>query len=250
MKTKDSLTKVNRLDYSSYCDFNSIDNLISIVNAFARMTYQAVYLIDIYKQNFLYISDTPWFLCGHSAQEVKELNYNFYYKHIPKDEQELIIELNNKGLDFLDKLEIAKKKKCSISYDFHLEENKKQILINHKQTPLLLTDKGKIWINLCVVRFSNHKTPGNMEYHLDDISDYCDYSLSMHKWKLHQSVIIKEEEKEILRLSANGFTMDEISNIMCKSVNTIKFYKRTLFEKFEVSNIIEAISFAMNYNLL
>ena len=44
-----------------------------MVEAFARVTYQSVYLIDYYRQEILYVSDNPLFLCGHTAKEVKEL---------------------------------------------------------------------------------------------------------------------------------------------------------------------------------
>ena len=40
----------------------------------ARVSYQSVYLIDYFNQSFLYVSDNPLFLCGHSAEEVKELS--------------------------------------------------------------------------------------------------------------------------------------------------------------------------------
>ena len=44
--------------------------------------------------------------------------------------------------------------------------------------------------------------------------------------------------------------MNEISDQLCLAVDTIKFYKRKLFEKLEVKNIAEALSFATNYKLL
>ena len=53
---------------------------------------------------------------------------------------------------------------------------------------------------------------------------------------------LKEEEIEVLRLSAAGLTMTEIADRMCRSLDTIKFYKRHAFEKLGVANITEAIS--------
>ena len=44
--------------------------------------------------------------------------------------------------------------------------------------------------------------------------------------------------------------MNEMANKLCIAIDTIKFYKRKLFEKLEVKNITEAIAFVTNYKLL
>ena len=57
-----------------------------------------------------------------------------------------------------------------------------------------------------------------------------------------EGVSLKEEELEVLRLSAAGLTMTEIANKMCRSLDSIKTYKRHAFDKLGVANITEAIS--------
>ncbi|MCD8305291.1 MAG: hypothetical protein LUC49_01315 [Prevotella sp.] len=71
--------------------------LLHTVEAFARVTYQSVYLIDYYKHEFLYISDNPLFLCGHTAKEVKELGYEFYLRHIPEREYKMFARIGRFG---------------------------------------------------------------------------------------------------------------------------------------------------------
>ena len=61
---------------------------------------------------------------------------------------------------------------------------------------------------------------------------------------------LKEMEKEVLKLSAMGYTMNEIADKINRSFDTVKSYRRTLLEKLEVANISEAISFAINYRLI
>ena len=41
-----------------------------------------------------------------------------------------------------------------------------------------------------------------------------------------------------------------IAEKVCKSIDTVKFYRKQVFEKLEVENITEALSFAINYGLL
>ena len=156
-----SNTVRNAPDYDS----NVLSTLVQTVEAFARVTYQSVYLIDYYRQEFLYVSDNPLFLCGHTAKEVKELGYSFYLEHVPEDEQKMLVELNRSGFKFFDTFDNVDKYQCSMSYHFHLKSGTRSRLINHQLTPILLTDDGKIWIGMCVVSLSSHKTVGHVEFH-------------------------------------------------------------------------------------
>jgi len=80
---KDFFIASNTVHNAPDYDSNILSTLIHTVEAFARVTYQSVYLIDYYRQEFLYVSDNPLFLCGHTAKEVKELGYSFYLKYVP-----------------------------------------------------------------------------------------------------------------------------------------------------------------------
>jgi len=55
----------------------------------------------------------------------------------------------------------------------------------------------------------------------------------------------QEEELEVLSLSAAGLTMTEVADRMCRSLDSIKTYKRHAFDKLGVANITEAISRAI-----
>lgn len=61
---------------------------------------------------------------------------------------------------------------------------------------------------------------------------------------------LKPKEKYVLLLCSQGLTMNEIADKMCRSIDTIKFYRRNLFEKIGTKNITEALTFATIYKLL
>ena len=79
-------------------DFYMQSTLIHIAEAFSRITYKSIFLLDYYKQEFLYVSNNPLFLCGHTAKEVKNLGYSFFLEHVPEEEREMLIELNSNAL--------------------------------------------------------------------------------------------------------------------------------------------------------
>ncbi|MGG6550453.1 UNVERIFIED_CONTAM: helix-turn-helix transcriptional regulator, partial [Prevotella sp. 15_C9] len=75
---------------------------------------------------------------------------------------------------------------------------------------------------------------------------YWRYSLEGQRWIKQEGLVLKDEEKDMLRLASTGLTMNEIAERMCKSVDTVKFYRRNMFERLKFANITEALSFATN----
>lgn len=232
--------------------YKKLDVLIHTTEAISRSLYQSVYLIDYYKKEFLYVSENPLFLCGHTAKEMKEMGYSFYSEHVPEKEQQMLVEINSNGFKFFEtKIAAEDKHKCYISYDFHITlDGNRKVLINHKLTPILLTKDGRIWIAMCIVSLSSQSTPGHIEFHIEGSQKYWKYDLDFHKWREKEMIQLKEEEKQVLTLCSQGLTMNEIADKMCKSIDSIKFYRRTLFEKIGTKNITEALTFATIYKLL
>ena len=79
---------------------------------------------------------------------------------------------------------------------------------------------------------------------------FFEYSTDRHKWERKEGITLSEAEREVLRLSAQGYTMNEIADRVCKSVDTIKACKRSLFAKLGVKNIAEALFHAVNYQMI
>ena len=69
-------------------------------------------------------------------------------------------------------------------------------------------------------------------------------------WEKKEGITLSETERDVLRLSAQGYTMNDIADRLCKSVDTIKACKRNLFAKIGVKNIAEALFHATNYQMI
>ena len=69
-------------------------------------------------------------------------------------------------------------------------------------------------------------------------------------WEILEKDWRTKREKEILQLSTRGFSINEIADEIFVSPDTVKFHRRKLFEKLEVTNISEAISFATSNKLI
>ncbi|MDE6303224.1 MAG: helix-turn-helix transcriptional regulator [Paramuribaculum sp.] len=251
MKTTDDFfIPNNEVKLPEELDYTRAIEYIRSAEAFSRSTYQSVYIIDYFRQNFLYVSPNPMFLCGLSPEQVMKLGYRFYLEYVPEDEQSFLIDLNRAGFDFFNDLPVEERKDWYISYDFHIINSGKKILINHKLTPLTLTSDGRIWLALCVVSASNHISPGHIEIHHTDSPDYFEYNRLTRRWDRRSMPTLTDGEKSVITLSIQGYTMNEIGDKMCLSPDTIKKYRKQIFEKLGVRNISEAIIAATNNKLL
>ena len=231
-------------------DYSRVDEYIHSAEAFSRSSYQSVYIIDYFRQNFLYVSPNPMFLCGQSPERVKELGYRFYLDFVPEDEQPLLLTLNKAGFAFYNDIPVSVRKDWYISYDFHILNKGKKILINHKLTPLALTSDGRIWLALCVVSAATNTEPGHIEMHRVHSYEYFEYSTVSRRWIKKQMPTLTDGEKSVLTLSIQGYTMSEIADKICLSPDTIKKYRKRIFDKLDVRNISEAIVAATNNKLL
>lgn len=249
---KHSLLNRNKIKTISDGDRLQLGNYLNVVKSLAKITYQSVYVIDYEQIKFEYVSSNPLFLCGYSADEALEMGYEFYFKNVPEDDLVLLNLINNAGFDFYDKLpNNADRKLYSISYDFHLKgKYNKPILINHKLTPLFLNEKGAVWKSLCIVSISHKQKAGNVTINKQGSDVLWELDLSRKVWIARQKLKLKEKELEILLLYAQGLTINQIAEKMFVSPDTIKYYRRKIFEIFEVKNFAEALSFAIDNKII
>lgn len=220
----------NEVGHISKEDYDKIELLVDAAKAFARSTYQCVYIIDYFHQDFIYASDNLAYLCGLEPEQLMEAGYQMYIDHVPDADLQMLLEVNKKGFDLFNELPVGDRLDYTISYDFHLTNGRHSRLIHHHLTPILLSDDG-------IMQKNGERS-------------YFEYSTLRHKWEKKEGITLSETERDVLRLSAQGYTMNDIADRLCKSVDTIKACKRNLFAKMGVKNIAEALFHATNYQMI
>ncbi|MBC5643713.1 helix-turn-helix transcriptional regulator [Parabacteroides sp. BX2] len=224
---------------------------IEVLTALSRINTQVVYIIDYFKKNYLYVSDNPMFLCNHSVEEVQQTGPPFYKKIVPPEDLEMLFEIKEKASKLFYQYPVEERSGLSISYDFRMiQPDSKVIMVNYKSTPISLTPNGDLWLALCLISLSSKKTIGNVIVNSkNDLRKYS-YSFKSKKWKEISIVKLSIRENEVLRLSAQGYSNKNIANLLYIDINTVKSHKKNIFQKLDVKNINEAITFANNNNLL
>ena len=185
-------------------DYSQVEPLIRTAEALAQTIYQSVYIIDYFKQGFLYVSDNPLFLCGHTREEVLEMGYGFYMQHVPADELDMLVEINTAGFRFFNEIPKEERLDYSISYDFHLLSERQKRLINHQLTPLMLATDGRVWLAVCVVSYSAQGKPGQIVVSKNNTNIFWHYSLDDHRWHQGERVSLSEEERPFSSFQPKG----------------------------------------------
>ena len=240
----------NRVEAISEKDQLQLSDYLQVMDAFSRITYETIYVIDYFKMGFDYASENPLFLCGHSAQEFLEMGYEFYEKYVEEDDLAILTTINEYAFQFFEKLPVEDRKLYTISYDLKLINRDKPIFVHQKITPIFLTEKGRIWKAICVVSLSMNQDSGNVTITKHGSEKIWHFDLATKKWEESKKESLNEREKQILHFSAQNFSIKEISEKLFLSADTIKFHRRKIFEKLDVSNISEALAFATANKLL
>ena len=228
----DFFTLLNSIENVDEFDYSKVELIVEVAKAFERSMYQSVYIIDYYKKEFLYVSNNITRLCGEDAKKIKDFGYKFYFDYVPSEELRMLLDINNSGFMLFETFPFGERGEYIISY------------------AIVLTKDGKIWLAICIISLASNNKPGNVFIKKPGASTFYEYDLTTKKWNRKDEIVLSDMEREILSLSSQGYTMNEIAGIIFKSIDTVKTYKRNLFSKMEVKNIVEALTYAQNHQLL
>ena len=247
----DDLSSFMEVD-SQFLSFQNkeLSSIIETARAFERIIYQCIYVVDNINNNFLYVSDNFIRLCGIKAEQVKKIGNDFWNDSISEEDHILFTEARNERLKFLNNLPIEERTYYSLSLDFHIKYGDKNRLINHTSTPINLTNDGDLGLELCIISLSGRDKSGDIV--MKKINDlfFYQYSMKNHCWNRFPEISLSDGEREVLILSSQGLPMKVIAELLDKSLDTIKTYKRHLFYKMRVNSIAAALTYAQNHILI
>ena len=230
--------------------YSATDLIIRIAKAFGRSIYQGVYLLDYTMKNILYMSDNLVRLSGGEVWEFKDFMDSPFIKIVHKSELKILHEINAAFLKQLNTFPIEERTEYILSCDFHVIKGHRQHLVNHRLAPIIIDQNGSVRLALCLVSLSSNEKFGNIIMKKIGTDRFFEYTLQDHKWKERKKATLTSNEREVLMLSVQGYTMHEIAVKLYKSIDTIKTYKRSIFSKMDVKNIAEAIIYAQNHRLI
>lgn len=231
-------------------DYKMAENVLDAVSLFFQTRKEYVYIVDLSRGEIVFASENLCLLCDKTKEEIKEMGYEFYTRFIPEEDLKKIEELRQGAFElFAHRNDIPKAQYC-ISFNFHFRPGKTKILFHHRAVPFMRDKDGHVWMVICSFYPASQKDTGNAIIHCPTSPKYFQYDFQHREWVEQQKRELTDNEKAIIILSAQGYTEKEIASITCKSHNTIKTYKRHLFDKIGVTNITGALMYYLNHDLL
>ena len=230
--------------------YDSMSAYIECADALSRNMFRPVFIVDMFKKDFFFVSSSFSYLFGDGANEHPITRGDRYIPSFAREDIETLKRIFSSAYELFLSHPIAERKDLVFSFFFHHHQNGNKKIVHQSMTPLALTDEGDLWLVLCTTSISSRKDSGHYVMKKHNDSEYMQYSPEKGRWYLKEGLMLSFEEKEILLLSSQGYTMKEIAVKFGKSIETIKMYKRVLFSKLNVKSITEAVIAAINRNLI
>lgn len=225
-----------------------------VYDLLSSMMTEALIVLDFEQNNFRYIPNHDLILCGYMQEIPKELGYVFFKNVIHPNDMPFWLDTLNAILESLNNDEWLAKQ---INYFSFLLRVKSSLSSNNNPDYLMTYIKLKPqWLNeqlrygICMLSVSVIRKPDyQLCAHYKNL-DHSDYSFKTKEWKLYQYTPLSKRQKEMLVWAQQGFSLKETALKMGVSDKTIESIRCTLFEKFGVNTIEQAIQYATNRRLI
>ncbi len=235
-----------------------LKTFISALDYVSEITPMCCYIMNCTTHQIVYYTPNVSLLFGRASINLRRFDYRSFEGHIMQSEREEIATAFNRLQGNQRSLGISDLRDCIIACDVHLHTkidgtdraDGKSILLHQKMSPITLNSDGSVKHMLFTLSFSSKKYAGPIHVWTKDRSEYYQYDSTKKEWKKAAFIKLSVTDKEILRLSAQGYTTSDIANELCKSVDSIKQHKAALYKILDSTNIAGAISKAIKLGFL
>lgn len=227
-----------------------IEHYIEMAKTFAALSYQGVYIMDLSSAQFVFSSDYPLLRCGLSEQEVLEQGLGYFSNLVPDTEKDILKDVQFMLTSGFAEIPLEDRRRLSMFLNFHINYDTHLIMVCHKLRFLDFNNDGNPRYMIGLVSPSVHSDGPVILAAIEDTDYVFSYSSENRRWEPLNVVHLSGDERSMLRLTMQGFSLDQIGRLMFKSVETIKFYRRQVFSKLGVKNISEAIAYATQYGMI
>jgi DNA-binding CsgD family transcriptional regulator len=222
---------------------------IRVLGAITNTMDESVYVVDLYKKQFLYVSLNSQFQCGYTSSEVLSLGYQYYFKIVYKEDLPLLMRMYKEVLSYLKNAnDLLRLKYLMFTYRVVLH-NEEVLMVNHKVVPLLHEKGQDVRLVVCKVSHSIRKESGNLMALYDEPHRLYSYSFEQEQWCDEHIIMLTDREKGILKLAKQGKSTKEMAAMLHSRENTIRNQKSALYYKLHVNSMSDAIFAASHYSI-
>ena len=221
-----------------------------MAQAFAKMSYNGVYLFEKATELFIYTSDDPLLRCGLTEDDLSKRGINAFLGQLPADDYSLIRNAYNDVVTEYDAMPIDQQSRFVAYLNFHTRYQNRLVMVTHKVSIIATDSQGHPLLILGLVTPSPYNSTGFITARITGTDIIYHYHPNSRSWEAGTIPHLTDNELTMLRLTIQGHEIKDIARLMFKSTESVKYYRRQVYDKLGVHNISEALSHAADYCLL
>ena len=211
---------------------------IAMAQSIANITFQGIYLINPVEKQVVYASDT---LLQQSPGDTVSA--------------ETLISLGQRELDAIAAATVQYKaatpeRRKGFVLHINTHQQDQNTMATHKLTIIRTDEQGNPLLVMGLVSPSVRQRAEGIMFRFADEDAMYQYQHETGRWVRQPLPHLTGNELTMLRLTLQGHSLEAIGRLMYKSTESVKYYRRQVFEKFNVRNITEALVVAADYCLL
>lgn len=221
----------------------------NIIDSVERVNSSYLYIIDHTNRNILYTSDNIKNFTKENDLPIEKIWDSIFFKS-PMCDYEYFRKAMVSFFSYIENVSILNKTEYTFFLSFELLKGHESISVLHKCTPILLTEGGCLRLSLCSIIKSTSKSRQPAFVMIKNQESYLELNYDSSTWCTKKVYQLNKTERAILYYSSIGYQVKEIASKLFLSVDAVKSSKHLLFERIGVNNIISAISYFKDRNLM
>jgi DNA-binding CsgD family transcriptional regulator len=219
-----------------------------IIKTASSINNGSLFVIDLRKRSFVFVSEHDLFLSGFSSGDVLNMGYEFFPKTVHPDDLALFIRIHCIILKYLLSPDCDTQEIDYFAFNYRLLNHGQPLMVYQKMA-FICTD-GYPTKSICQLYSSAIRNVGNLELLYKNKNEYSSYSFKNHRWQRREILKLTDREKDILKLAKQGNSSKEIADKLCTAEKTIRNTETGLYQKLGVHSMLEATTFATNHHLI
>ncbi len=220
---------------------------IKTAQVFANMTFLEVYLFDFAERKLVFASPT---MLQHREIQSKEVSDEGRKMDIDKVFPMSQDELTALSAAALKYKELSPERQKNFVVRFNTRPSRNVMAETHRLSIVTTDEHNNPILVMGIVSPSLHGGAETMVAHVATEDFIYRYIYGSGEWVCEPLPHLSDNELTMLRLSLQGYSLENIGQLMYKSTESVKYYRRQVYQKLGANNIAEALGIAADYCLL
>ena len=231
-------------------DYLRVETYVNMIDNISPLFFQAFSIFDYHKMRIHHIASKNYGLLNMDREDALNRGGDYVCSYMNEGESNKMMTIAACSQDFVKNQPACERKNIVFFRYFPAQIHGKKTTISYRSTMLETAPDGRAWLRLGVQSLSPLRT-GNLLV-AQNIKTHEQWTLDIgsEQWIKTPQPQLSDKEREILNLAAQGFMTKEIADILNRTESTIDTHRRALFKKLNVTNMMEAVGYAMTYHLL